>query len=163
MSVIFVVDIDGTVCDSRERMEEIIGKYGEEEDWTQQTIDEFLTPGKLMMDKVMPGAEKLFDLAKLCRASIVFLTGRNECARQLTRKWLSEKLNAPDEIPLIMRPLHWKNGHTADCKEELFRLKVLANHPDSTFIFFDDHEDTAQKYAKHGLVLRSPACWECIV
>jgi hypothetical protein len=162
MGIVFVVDIDGTVCDSKERMAEIIGKYGEEEDWTQQTIDEFLTPGKLMMDKVMLGAEKLFDLAKLCRGSIVFLTGRNECARLLTRKWLSEVLGAPDDVPLVMRPLHWQNGHTADCKEEMFRLKVLPSYPNSTFIFFEDDKNTILKYAKYGLVLKSPACWECI-
>jgi hypothetical protein len=162
MGVVFVVDIDGTVCDSKERMAEIIAKYGEEEDWSQQTIDEFLTPGKLMMDKVMPGAQKLFDIAKICQATVVFLTGRNECARLLTRKWLSTKLNVLDEIPIVMRPMGEKCGFTADCKEELFLTKVMPSYPNSTFIFFEDDKETILRYIKYGLVLKSPACWECI-
>jgi len=162
MGVIFVVDIDGTVCNSNKRMLEIIAKYGVEENWSQETIDDFLTEEKIMADEVMPGAEKLLDLAIRCKAKIVFLTGRNECARNLTRKWLSAKMDVSDDVPLLMRPLDKKNGHTADCKEEMFCSEVLAKNPDATFIFFEDDETTALRYAKYGLVLKSPKCWECI-
>jgi hypothetical protein len=162
MSVIFVVDIDGTVCNSNERILEIIAKYGTEESWSQETIDDFLTEEKIMADEIIPGAEKLLDLATLCRASIIFLTGRNECARKLTRQWLFAKMGVTDSTPLLMRPLHRRNGHTADCKEEMFCSEVLSKNPDATFIFFEDDETTALKYSKYGLVLKSPKCWECI-
>lgn len=162
MNVIFVVDIDGTVCDSNKRMLEIIAKYGMEENWSQETIDDFLTEDKIMADEVIPGAERLLDLAIRCKAKVVFLTGRNECARNLTRRWLLVKMGVSDDIPLFMRPIYRKNGHTADCKEEVFCSEVLAKNPDATFIFFEDDEATALRYAKYGLVLKSPECWKYI-
>lgn len=159
--IIFVVDIDGTICDSRERMKEIIDKYGGEENWTDETIEEFLQGDKLMSDKIMPGANKLFHLAKKCNAKVMFLTGRNERARGLTLDWLwnNFRINGP----LYMRPIGRKNGTTAECKEDIFLETIFTFNKDATFIFFEDDGATAQRYAKYGLVLKSPECWNCVL
>jgi len=162
MELIFVVDIDGTVCDSRERMKEVLEKYGDEEDWSQKVIDEFLIEDKLMADEIMPGAERLLNVVHRLDARIFFLTGRNERARNLTRAWLQEKMYITDNIPLYMRPIGRKNGTTAKCKEDVFISQILSKWPHATFIFLEDDENTAQRYAKWGMVLKSPECWESI-
>jgi len=161
MSVVFVVDIDGTICDSLSRVKEIAKLKSSGPDlWTDETMAEFLSEENLLKDKIMPGSEIIFKLAERCHASIVFLTGRNDYAREATRKWLTDVFKAPNTIPLIMRPYKQKGDFTADCKEGLF-LKYLYS-PASTFIFFEDEVETANRYSKYGLVLKSPDCWKAI-
>ena len=170
MSIILVVDIDGTVCDSIPRIKEICNRFGMSENdnldavWTDETMKEFLKEENIMRDAVIPGAEKITEMVNKYNARIFFLTGRNEYARSPTRKWLKVKMGIPENIPLIMRPTFMKNGYTADCKEHLF-LEWLYNTEDkqTTYIFLEDHEDTAKRYSKYGLVLKAPECWNVII
>lgn len=169
MSVIFVIDIDGTVCNSIPRVEEICNRMGMKDChnldavWTDETMEEFLKEENIMKDDVVPGAEKVLDLADKCHAHPFFLTGRNEYARLATRRWLSIRLGVTDDIPLLMRPYNMKNGYTADCKEQIFKenLYVLGG-PHATYIFFEDDIETAKRYSKYGLVLKAPECWGVI-
>lgn len=160
-SVLFIIDIDGTVADSRARLNKIVEKYGNDDEWPDRAINEFLTPEALISDKVMPGSEGLLDLISLCGAKPIFLTGRSELGREVTRKWLIEKLNVPEEVPLFMRPLKVK-GSTPDCKEQMFLNNVKNKYPNSMFIFLEDDLDVADRYCKYGLVLKSPECWGAI-
>lgn len=168
MSVIFVIDIDGTVCDSIPRVKAICNRFGVDEDnldsvWTDETMEEFLREENIMGDDVVPGAEKVLELAAKCNAVPFFLTGRNEYARQATRKWLSVKLGVGTNIPLLMRPHHMQKGYTADCKEQIFKEELFSlGGPLATYIFFEDHEETAKRYSKYGLVLKAPDCWKII-
>jgi hypothetical protein len=69
----------------------------------------------------------------------------------------------PEDVTLLMRPPHMKNGYTADCKEQVFKEKLLLlTGPRTTFIFFEDHDETARRYSKYGLVLKAPECWKVI-
>lgn len=176
MSIVFVIDIDGTVCDSLHRVKEVCEKCGvsssdsidesiDQNDsiWTEETMREFLKEENVMGDEVVPGAENILALAHKCNALPFFLTGRNEYARKATRKWLSTKLGVPDTVPLIMRPPSMGNGYTADCKEQMFKEQLYAlGGPHATYIFFDDHEETLRRYSKYGLALKSPECWKII-
>ena len=160
-NVLFIIDIDGTVADSRGRIDKIIEKYGEDDEWPDRAVNEFLTPEALMSDELMSGAENILGLIAICKAKPIFLTGRNESAREVTRKWLTEKLNVPKDVPLFMRPLDAK-GSSPVCKEQMFLTKVKAKYPNSTYIFLEDDLNVADRYCKYGLVLKSPECWEAI-
>ena len=157
MSVIFVIDIDGTVCDSIGRVKEICKNAGKtptndidtnidldlENIWTDEVMKEFLREENIMKDEVILGAEKILEIAHRCRATPFFLTGRNEYARKATRKWLSVKLGVPNNIPLIMRPYEMKDGYTTDCKEQIFKEQLYSlGGPHSTYIFFEDNPET---------------------
>jgi len=159
--MIFVVDIDGTVCDSMERVKEIEGfKEVNPDLWTEKLMSEFLSEENIMKDQVMPGAQILFKLAKSCKAPIWFLTGRNEFSIKATRKWLTEVFGASPNAPLIMRPKDWRGITTAECKEKLF-LKYIFPYF-KNFVFFEDEEETIKMYTYYGLVLKSPDCWKAI-
>jgi acid phosphatase class B len=161
MTTVFVVDIDGTVCDSIQRIRDTVAVHGPVETWTDEVVEEFLSDENILNDKVIPGSERLFELSEKCHAHIVFLTGRNDSKRESTRKWLTEVFKAPKHTPLLMRPYDSRGGWTADCKEQLF-LTELYNKVANTFIFFEDEEDTIKRYKKYGLVLKSPECWKAI-
>ena len=161
MSIIFVVDIDGTICDSLSRINDIDKDHiGEANYWTPDKIKDFLSYENTIKDKVIVGAEKLFDIAKICSASVIFMTGRNEFAKEATRKWLTDVFKAPSEIPLIMRLKSQDGMSTAECKEQLFLQKIY--NPDNIFIFFEDEERAIETLSKYGLVLKAPECWEVL-
>jgi hypothetical protein len=167
--VFFIIDVDGTVADSLPRVKELCASVGVDYEnsnidkiWTDETMMRFLYEENMMQDEIIPGAEQVLDLAKKCHATPIVLTGRNCYAREPTRKWLSVKLGVPDEVSLIMRPQNMKGIRTADCKEEIFKNEVLRHHPDATFIFFEDDEETIKRYSKYGLVLKAPECWKCL-
>lgn len=169
MSTVFVIDIDGTVCDSIPRVKEICNKFDISENdnldaiWTDETMKEFLKEENIMRDAVIPGAEKILEIAARCIAVPFFLTGRNGYARRATRNWLSDKLAVPTNVPLLMRPAHLKSNHTADCKEQIFmeELYTIAGQY-TTYIFFEDDIETAKRYSKYGLVFKAPECWSII-
>lgn len=162
-NLIFVVDIDGTIADTDARVAEITNKYqlDNEGRWTDEHIDEFTKTEVIKKDELLPGAEILPELARKCKAKIVFLTGRSERARVATRIWLKNKLNIFDSVPLVMRPEGDMSG-PSQCKENIFINTVLKMHPESSFIFFDDDEKLLQKYARFGLAIKAPDCWKII-
>jgi hypothetical protein len=167
--LIFIIDIDGTVCNSIPRVKEICDSLGvnNEDDldkvWTDEAMNLFLKKENIMKDGIIQGAENIMEIVNRCNGLPIFLTGRNEYGRDSTRKWLSEVLHVPKYVKLIMRPNNMKNGYTADCKEELFLKHVYRNFNNGSFIFLEDHKETAKRYSKYGLVLLSPECWKTIL
>lgn len=160
--LIWVVDIDGTIADTRPRINAICKKFNVPENkWTEEQVREFTNPDLIKEDKIINGAEKLADLARICGAKLVFLTGRSEMARRPTRIWLENKLNIFDSVPLVMRP-DGDMRPTATCKEDVFLKSVYQVYKDAKFIFFEDEELLLRKYAKYGLSLKAPECWSVI-
>lgn len=160
--LIFIVDIDGTVADTTERIDEIINKYNLQPGaWRDEHIDEFTSDVKIKTDKLIRGAEFLPELARRCGAKLIFLTGRSNRARNATRVWLKHHLNIFDTVPLVMR----YDGDFSDpitCKENIFKEAVLRMHPTASFVFFDDDEELLLRYSKYGLALKAPECWNCL-
>jgi hypothetical protein len=162
MSLIFIVDIDGTVADTTQRIDEIVSKYNLEPGaWRDEHVDEFTSAVKIKTDKLIPGAQNLPEVARICRAKLIFLTGRSNRAREATRVWLKHHLNIFDSVPLVMR----HDGDFSDpvtCKENVFREAVLRMYPAASFVFFDDDEELLLRYSKYGLALKAPECWDCL-
>lgn len=168
-SVLFVVDIDGTICNSTPRAIEVNKSIGmtDLDDlgnmWPDGVMEEFLREENVMLDEVISGSERLFSIADRCNAKIVFLTGRSDYSRRATRRWLSERFNAPNNTPLFMRPPRMKGNYSAYCKEEIFKEQVLSiAGPNATYIFFEDRENVLKLYARYGLALKAPECWDIL-
>jgi acid phosphatase class B len=165
MTTVFIVDIDGTICNSMPRVQKICETYNADvydnldDIWTKDVMEDFLKEENIMSDKVIKGAENLFNLADRCNAVVRFLTGRSEYGRRATRKWLTKIYGASPHTPLIMRPKHMKGVPTPECKEQLFRELYYYKKPEDTYIFFEDETETAKRYSRYGLVLKSPECW----
>lgn len=159
---VWIIDIDGSVADTRTRIDAICAKFGvPENQWTREQVIEFTKPEMIKMDAVIPGAENLVELARICGAKIVFSTGRSECARRATRIWLENKLNVFDTVPLVMRPED-DFRPTPVCKEDMFLRSVYQVYRDAKFIFFEDDEELLARYSKYGLSLKAPECWSII-
>lgn len=154
---VIVCDIDGTLCDSRERCARVVAKYGNEEKWTNQCVDEFLDPKAIRKDKIMPGAENIVGVVKKC-GKLVLLTGRTERSRKETARWLRRNLGISG-VPLIMRDNNDFRG-PAECKEDLFVRWILACNEGAKFVFFEDDSRLFGVFSKYGLVLKAPEIWE---
>ena len=60
MCLIFVVDIDGTIADTNQRIDEIVKKYGLGPGaWREEHVSEFASAEKIKLDKLIEGAEIL--------------------------------------------------------------------------------------------------------
>ena len=160
--LVLVVDVDGTVADSRDRAEEVERKFGPDPDhWKDPELHEFLKAQDIARDKVIPGAELLPEVARSMNADIVFLTGRSERSRKDTRRWLQDNMLAHPYMPLFMRPDDdYRPG--GECKGDVFRKQVLPLYEGRRFVFLDDDPSCLRVYKQHGLVLRSPGCWTAL-
>lgn len=159
---VFVVDIDGTVADTRPRIDAISAKYNIDEGaWGPEQVDEFTQPSLIKLDEVLPGAEIVPELARRCGAKLIFLTGRSKRARRATKIWLQNKLDIYDSVPLVMRE-EGDYRPTPICKEDIFLQSVQRVYEDAKFVFFEDDEDLLKIYSKYGLALKAPECWDVI-
>ncbi|MFA5048395.1 MAG: hypothetical protein WC516_05240 [Patescibacteria group bacterium] len=162
MNCVWVCDLDSTIIDTTERIGVITKKYNLEIGlWTAEHMAEFARPEYIKNDKIIPGAEIITPLARVCGAKLMFLTGRSNLARDATRDWLRHNLNIFDSVPLIMR----EDGNLSaptECKLNMFKQTILKAHPDGYFVFFDDDEKLLLEYSKYGLALLAPDCWKTI-
>ena len=168
-NIIFIVDIDGTVCDSIPRVKRMCERAGCEytwqnldQLWSKEHLREFFNDEEIKKDTVIPGSEKIFKLIKKCGAHLVFLTGRNDSFRAVTSKWLVDNLGVPKDVGLIMRTPEFEDVDMQSYKETVFLEKVYKNQPKSFYVFFDDDERIIPRYAKYGVVFKAPKCWEDI-
>jgi hypothetical protein len=167
MKPLFIVDIDGTVCDSIDFVRSLSKRFRRHVDmWDDCQVRIFMED--VLGRQAVPGAEVL--KAMLVRGSIdvVFLTGRSEkigksprLGRRLTEKWLRSTLGMPKGIPLLMRPPG--DTRTPDViKFEVFERRVLPGNKRRNFVFLDDDIRILSKYASRGLALKSPECWAAL-
>lgn len=160
------MDIDGTLVDSLPRLRQfamfrrqIDGGQGL---WTQKQVDQFLDTTNAAQDAPFPGtvcamrhmlASDLF--------TVVMLTGRTELARRHTRHLLSDLFGVPQSVPLVMRGAK-DDRPTRECKPDLFLKKVQPCFH-GPFVFFEDEEDTLAEYARYGVALKAPECWDSFI
>lgn len=164
MMPLFVVDVDGTVCDSSALIDKMTGRYHAVVDlWNEAQMLACLE--EACRQPVVPGAEVLRALMRQGYLA-VFLTGRSESledspdnGRRLTLEWLCGTLGMPVDIPLFMRPKN-DNRSNAEVKFDMFERQVKPRcSRDSTFVFLDDDPSVLKVYAKYGLTLKAPECW----
>lgn len=160
--LVFVVDIDNTVADTLKRVEEINKKYNTtEERWGDREILEFSKPDAVKSDPIIPGAEIIAPLARICGAKLVFFTGRSEKLRQATRLWLANKLDIFDTVPLVMRSSSDYRS-TYECKKDTFIKTIYQVYKEANFVFFEDNEKLLTYYSQKGLALKAPECWKLL-
>lgn len=167
MKPLFVVDIDGTVCDSADFVGRLSVRFRTHVDfWNSDQVRIFMEEASKR--RVLPGAEVLRVLMLHDICDVVFLTGRSEkigkapkLGRRLTTAWLHEKLGMPRDIPLFMRPPDDKRAPDV-IKFDVFERQVLKTHRRRAFVFLDDDPKVLRKYIKYGLALKSPECWEAL-
>lgn len=169
--IFFIVDIDGTVCDSMGRVNELytcmnINPLDHDEVqkvWQSDNIKDFFDEGCVKFDKIIPGSDKLLKLRDKFNAHLVFLTGRNNKFRDVTLNWLVDNFQVPRDVCLIMRTPEYDDMNMQEYKEKVFLEKLYGRHSKAHFIFFDDDKKVIPLYAKYGIVFESPKCWEAIV
>ena len=160
--LIFICDLDMTVINSKNRIQEICEMTGKNEyDWGDDEFELFSDIESIKKDDIVEGAEIITQIARNSGAKLIFLTGRSERARKASRIWLQYKLNIYDSVPLLMRENNDKRlSHIT--KYEVFQNVVLRMYPDASFMFFDDDERLLPLYANHGVALKSPECWKAL-
>jgi len=167
MKPLFIVDIDGTVCDSADFVSRLSVRFKTHVDfWTDEQVKLFME--EVSRRHVLPGAEVLKTMVLQGFCDVVFLTGRSEkigksrnLGRRLTTGWLCEKLGMPKDIPLFMRP-PGDQRTPSTIKLDVFEHMVLPKYRKRSFVFLDDDTKALAVYAKHGLALKSPECWAAL-
>lgn len=157
---IYIVDIDGTICDSIPRGLEInreLGVIGDNIDisWDDDTMKLF------MKDDfgVVEGAHKLKDI--IFNGLLIFLTGRNRKYHNITKKWIIEKFGVNNPI-LFTRPDEDRKMPVADGKEKLFLESVFSINSLANYIFFEDNDEVIKRWRKYGMALKAPECWSIL-
>ena len=162
MGLILICDIDGTVADTIERVNMIIKKFNiADRCWGEEEINEFTRPEYIKTDELIGESKKLPELARRCKAKLIFLTGRSNRSRNATRIWLKNKLDIFDSVPLLMRDENDFSDPEV-CKKKIFTDVVLKMYSDASFIFFDDDEKALKMYSEFGIALKAPECWNNI-
>lgn len=167
MRPLFIVDIDGTVCDSADFVSRLSVRFHTHVDlWNDKQVRTFME--EVSKRRVLPGAEVLRILMLRGFCDVVFLTGRSEkigkaprLGRRLTTAWLHEKLDMPKSIPLFMRPPD--DTRAPDIiKFDVFEQQILPKYRRRSFVFLDDDVKVLARYAKYGITLKSPECWSAL-
>lgn len=164
MRPLFIVDIDGTVCDSADFVDRLSVRFRTHVDcWNDEQVRIFME--EVSKRRVLPGAEVLRVLMLQGACDVIFLTGRSEkigkalkFGRRLTTTWLHNKLEMPRDIALFMRPPDDMRAPSV-IKYDVFKHKILPQHKNRTFVFLDDDKKVLAMYAKYGVTLKAPECW----
>jgi hypothetical protein len=145
MSVLFVVDIDGTLADFGRRLVEAGPEPSRADkkvyaDWVFKIQNE----DTLLADKPVQGMKELIE--ELGRWNeVVYLTGREEQWRKVTDTWLYE--NDFPGYGLIMRPDD-NYQETAQFKEDVIDDLIINYRPNSVVIIDDDQSGELEKMCK---------------
>jgi len=164
MKPLFIVDIDGTVCDSAAAFRQ--ASHIPVDDWGDAELGMFFREFAIHCG-VVPGAGILPGLLASGKCDVVFLTGRSErigrtrIGLTVTRAWLGKVFGMPKYVPLLMRP-HRDDRPTHEVKHGVFRKEVLPSFRRRLFVFLDDDPDVLKLYSKHGIALKAPECWAAL-
>lgn len=169
-NMVFILDIDGTVCDSNQRVKEVCERAGKEftmenvdKLFSSKEIDNFFKTEEIEKDIVIPGSDKVFNLVKKFNAELIYITGRNERFRDITSKWLIDNCKTSKDTKLIMRTKEFESVKADLYKETVFLDQVYQDRKDSIFWFFDDDDRALIRYSKYGVAFKAPDCWGSIL
>ncbi len=132
-----IVDIDGTLADVSNITYLLKKDPPNWDEWAQATK-------KCSSNK---WCEELIDAMYIRGFDILFVTGRNNKYRDLTKKWLNQHINVRD-YKLIMRPNDDFRGDEL-VKEYLYHNEVKKNY-DILFVV-DDRKRVVDAWRKLGL------------
>ena len=137
----FIVDIDGTLFDISWRAQWLNGP--ENTDW-----EKFLDPGNIMKDKPIPHVCELVNCIG-AHYPIIFITGRNEGIREITKLQLDSVLRLR-AYGLYMRPdTTMGQGKDADIKAQIYEDEI-EKHFDIIGVF-EDKQSVVDMWRSKGL------------
>lgn len=144
-----LVDIDGTIADGTHRKHLITSTNP---DWKA-----FLEPELVFQDRLVhENIPRIFNLLQR-NYHLIFLTARNEGLKDVTERWLHQKVfefKKPRSVELIMRA----KGDTRVSSE--YKTSQIANKGGIIFAF-DDCKWMLTRYLSFGIVpIKAPECWE---
>jgi len=147
-----VLDLDQTLSDNTHRAHFLTE--------TPQNWDKFLSPDLVIKDAVIDGVERVLTHFQELKYDLVILTGRNEDLRDVTMRWLLEKLNLaiPDTHLLMRSPGNMLNAAEYK-KEQLLNFRQGLENRDNGFLLIDDDVETCLGLESFGTVLKAPECW----
>lgn len=129
---IVVVDLDGTLCDTRHRDHLI------KESW-----DAF--HAQLHLDQKFDDVALFIDAASMQGKRIVLLTGRMEKYRVPTMKWLREQelANSIDEL--------WMRGNNDFRKAYEIKVEALTKIQNRVLVVLDDNDNVVEHVRNMGI------------
>lgn len=149
--MVVFVDIDGTLADWRPRSKKAgrMPDYKNNKKQFQMWLDVLQPTSKVLKDPPIKGTIKTIQALAYQGHHIIYLTGREEHLRRVTREWL-ENHSCPSGA-LYMRPAadRWKSPKKY---KEAVMLQVLKDYnKDTVVIVFDDDGsgDCSKMYQKH--------------
>ena len=152
-----ICDLDGTIIDTKKRMDEVEKKYGID-NWPKEAIEEFCLPNKIMSDKtIQKGVNIISKLISRFNPIVYFVTGRSEMAREHTLAWLNQNLWKISNDQLLMRGNNEPDQKPEKIKENHLKSLNINNH---MVLFFDDDPNCIATYSKYGLSFKAPDCWD---
>lgn len=150
-----ILDIDRTVADNAHR-EHFLKE-------TPKNWDAFFAPEHVIKDGVLPEVTRVIQRLVDLKHTVVFLTGRTEDLRDVTTRWLLEKMaiSVPDEH-LIMRPKGNMLSAGEFKREHLQVFRQTLERREENFLIIEDDARAAEALQDIGIVLKAPDCWKIL-
>ena len=162
--MILILDIDSTIADNSHRMP----KSMKGRKLTKQQMAQLMNPVLIARDKPIANAQEALRQISSHFSRVIFVTGRQESFRELTRGWLEHHFGFIASFVLLMRPDDNKQS-ASDCKIGLFDT-FLKQHPSLAavhdILFIDDDPYVLNRFASYsscGLALKAPECWPLLI
>lgn len=154
ISLLYIVDIDGTLADDRQRKLRA-GKEPQRSNKSEylQWLAAIQNPISLLNDATVPGMRRLLEGLTLHKMGsqefphIVYLTAREEKWRDVTCQWLTEK--GFPKAPLLMRPDN--NWESTRILKEFFIKELLPTCSQAIAIDDDGSGDCSEMYNELGI------------
>lgn len=142
MKNIVVVDIDGTIAKMGDRLKYL---QQDQKDYDSFYKDEF-------DDEPITEIIELVKRLYVSGYRIVFCTGRKECSRAKTTRWLRKHIGGPivDYLCLHMRADH---DHRPDVKTKPELLEKAGLTPDNVAFMLEDRAAVTKKYRELGFTV----------
>lgn len=109
-----------------------------------------------LMDQSHPVERETVQLLVAAGMQVVYITGRPDSVRTITRQWLQLE-GLPHEAPLLMRP-HGVYSPTHEYKQRMLSvaLQQFIQPEDQIHCVFEDHDGCVAMYRSHGLTVFQP-------
>ena len=137
-----IVDIDGTIADHTNRLEELgVSPHELMMDNEREKLDDYLS--KSIDDPVITWCKDLVELYDDKDYQIIFLTGRNESYKEITSEWLNKNLSEKVMYILLMREDE-DDRDDAEVKYDIYKADIEPEY-DVQFVL-DDRDSVVDMF-----------------
>lgn len=147
---LIILDIDGCIIDSDERLQYFL--KGDRETYDKlYAIDKAIVPGYIMYAMIFDIAHAEENAGKI---DYLFVTGRSERCREYTTAQLTDLFGFPfDQTRLLMRPLDSDKEHDTTLKPRL--IEQAGYSLDQILLVIEDRDSTVAMWRERGIT-----CWQ---